>query len=189
MIGKCGNCDGSFEIEIFHCGFGEESYAYCDTCGTTCLLSCWSKLWPQGVKCSQGEIAPEMEPYLRACLCGGRFTKGNSPRCPLCKTPLSADEAAEYLEAQAPGTKRGWRWQRNWSGTYAAVINHSRVVDHFRSWILVFVRFFCLWLKICRTLRSPELHLVAALTFQITSHEITTWSSCLRALLAQNSGV
>ena len=131
MTGRCEPCGENFTIEIFHNGFGDTSYAYCDTCGKTAILSGWSKRWPEGVKCTQAEIAPEMEPYLKPCECGGKFNVGNSPRCPNCKKPLSADQAADYLEQQAPGAKKGWRWQRNWSGLYCAVINGLQVTDNF----------------------------------------------------------
>lgn len=33
--------------------------------------------------------------------------------------PSSAEKATAWIEANAPGTKKGWRWQRNWIGTYA----------------------------------------------------------------------
>jgi hypothetical protein len=129
--GVCEHCHANFAIEIFHNGFGDTSYAYCDTCGQTTILSGWNKRWPEGVKCTQAEIAPEMEPHLQPCGCGGKFTRGNSPRCPACARALSAELAAEYLERQAPGTKKGWHWQRTWSGIYCAVINGRSVKDNF----------------------------------------------------------
>ena len=131
MTGTCEHCRAQFAIEIFHNGFGDTSYAYCETCGRTAILSSWNKRWPKGVKCTQAEIAPEMEPHLQHCECGGRFTKGASPRCPKCKNVLSADKAAEYIESQSPGTQKGWRWQRNWSGLYCAVVDGQQVVNNF----------------------------------------------------------
>lgn len=131
MTGTCEHCGGTFAIEIFHNGFGDSSYTYCERCGETAILSGWSRQWPKDVKCTQAEIAAEMERHLQKCECGGKFTKGNSPRCPLCKEPLSAEKATEYIEAQAPGTKGGWRWQRNWHGLYCAVIENRRVTDNF----------------------------------------------------------
>lgn len=133
MTGTCEHCGEVFGIDIFHCGFSDSSYAYCDTCGSTAVLDGWSKQWPPGVKCTQAEIPSGMEPHLTLCPCGGRFARGNSPRCPKCKRPLSAEKAADYLEAQAPGTKQGWRCQRNWTDTYCAVINGHRVIDNFES--------------------------------------------------------
>jgi hypothetical protein len=74
-----------------------------------------------------------MEQYLEPCECGGRFSKGNSPRCPQCGQALSADKATGYIEAQSPGTAKGWRWQGNWRETYCAVINGQSVKDNFKT--------------------------------------------------------
>lgn len=133
MTGTCDQCGEKFKIEIFHNGFGDSSYAYCDTCGMTAILSGWHKQWPPGVKCTQAEIASEMEPYLKLCECGGRFAKGNSPRCPRCKQQLSAEKATEYIEQQSPGARKGWRWQRSWTGLYCAVVDGRRVADIFQE--------------------------------------------------------
>jgi hypothetical protein len=84
------------------------------------------------VKCTQAEIAKEMEPRLEPCSCSGRFLKGSSPRCPHCKKPLSASKATSFIEDQAPGTKKGWRWQQTWSGIYGAIINGLRISDNFK---------------------------------------------------------
>jgi hypothetical protein len=131
IIGSCENCLANFKMDLIHNGFNESVYAYCDTCGKTAVLSGWSKQWPQNVKGKHGEMNPEMEPFLRPCDCGGRFTTGSSPRCPECKKPLSAVLAAEYIERQAPGAKKGWRWQRNWSGMYCVIVEGKRVLDNF----------------------------------------------------------
>ena len=63
--------------------------------------------------------------------CDSKFSKGNTPRCPNRKQPLSAEAAARYIEPQSPGTKKGWRWQRGWDGLYCAVINDQCVKDNF----------------------------------------------------------
>jgi hypothetical protein len=132
MTGKCGDCGGAFDLELLHCGFGDCSYAYCDRCGKTAILSGWDKRWPKGIKLTQAEIPVEMESHLAPCDCGGKFTKGNAPRCPHCGERLSADQAAEHIEAQAPGTKKGWRWQKTWQGLYCIVVNGRSVSDNFR---------------------------------------------------------
>ncbi len=131
VTGSCEHCGESFAIKIFHNGFGDSSYAYCGACGKTAILSCWDIRWPKGVKCTLAEIAPEMERYLLPCDCGGKFSKGNSPRCPKCQQVISADKATRYIEAQSPGTAKGWRWQRSWQGLYCAVINDLSVKDNF----------------------------------------------------------
>jgi hypothetical protein len=58
--------------------------------------------------------------------------KGAAPRCPHCHDTLSAEFATSYIEANAPGAKKGWRWQRNWSEMYCIVIEDKRVMDNFR---------------------------------------------------------
>ena len=73
-----------------------------------------------------------MEQYLQPCECGGRFKRGSAPRCPHCNEPLSPELATSYIESNAPGTKKGWRWQRNWSGLYCIVIEDKRVDNKFR---------------------------------------------------------
>src|SRR5271156_4465348 len=127
--GHCENCQESFEYNIYHSGFGDCSYAYCDTCGMTSILSMWDKRWP---KLPPGylhhrEICPDFEPFIRPCTCGGSFKKGASPRCPHCRRVLSAEAATSFIEKNAKGTKKGWRWQRNWTDTYCIVIDDKLV--------------------------------------------------------------
>jgi hypothetical protein len=127
-IGSCEHCHEPFRYAIYHCGFGDCSYAYCDLCGQTAILSMWDKSWPELSDCEvQQEICSAMEPLLKSCECGGRFKKGSAPRCPHCTERLSADSAASYVEANAPGTKKGWRWQRNWRGLYCMVVEGKRI--------------------------------------------------------------
>ena len=132
-IGICEHCNTNFEYVIFHCGFGDCSYAYCDLCGRTAILSMWDKRWPKLSNCEvQQEICTAMEAHIDACECGGSFRKGNSPRCPNCNMTISADLATSYIERNAPGTLKGWRWQRTWSGTYGIVIEGKRIDNNFR---------------------------------------------------------
>jgi len=44
--------------------------------------------------------------YLMPWTCGSKFSKGNTPRRPNCKQPLSAEAAARYIEPQSPETKK-----------------------------------------------------------------------------------
>ncbi len=78
----------------------------------------------------QQEICAAMEPFLKPCECNGAFRRGSSPRCLHCKQPISADPAP-YIETNAPGTAKGWRWQRNWTGLYCIVIEDRWVEDNF----------------------------------------------------------
>jgi hypothetical protein len=132
--GRCEHCAKTFSYQLYHCGFGDCSYAYCDTCGMTSVLSLWSTKMPKTASdCpSQQEICAELEQYLEPCACGGLFRKGSSPRCPNCRNALSAEVASAYLEKNAPGTKKGWRWQRNWHQTYCIVVEGRQVNDNFR---------------------------------------------------------
>ena len=62
----------------------------------------------------------------------GSFLKGAAPRCSHCDEPLSANSAAFYIERNAPGTVKGWRWQQNWSGCYCIVIEGKKVDNNVR---------------------------------------------------------
>ena len=130
-IGKREHCQQRFGYWLGHCGFGECVYAYCDSCGKTAILSIWDKRMPKLPGCpGQQEMCSEMEPYVQPCDCGGRFRRGAGPRCPRCNKPLSAELATSYIENNAPGTKKGWRWQRNWSGLYCIVVEEKKVDDN-----------------------------------------------------------
>jgi hypothetical protein len=131
--GICEHCHCSFQYWLAHCGFGDCVYAYCDSCGKTAILSLWDKRMPKLPNCpGQQEMCSMMEPYLQPCDCGGNFRRGCTPRCPCCREPLSADLAASYIESNAPGVQKGWRWQRNWSSIYCMVIEGNRVDNNFR---------------------------------------------------------
>jgi hypothetical protein len=131
--GLCESCDGKFEYALIHNGFADTAYAYCDECGMTALLSGWYDKIPEGVLLRiHGPIETEMESCLQACPCGGSFRRDASPRCPHCNVPLSAELATRYIEKDAPGAKRGWRWQRHWLGMYAIVIEGRVVNDNWR---------------------------------------------------------
>jgi hypothetical protein len=100
----------------------------------TAILSYWNKQMPKlplGFAAQQ-EICSEFEQYIQPCECGGVFRKGSFPRCPHCAQTLSAEAATTYIEANAPGTKKGWRWQRNWHDIYCIVIENRRVNDNFK---------------------------------------------------------
>ena len=136
--GRCETCGKTFGYYLIHCGFGDCSYAYCDKCGCTAVLSYWS--WdrspntprlPDGCP-PQQEICADWEPYLQSCECGGQFKKGASPRCPHCIERLSPELATTYIEKNAPGTKVGWTWQRNWHETYCIVIENRSVTDNYK---------------------------------------------------------
>lgn len=136
--GQCEHCGKTFGYYLIHCGFGDCSYAYCDKCGCTAVLSYWSwdqiRIAPQlPAGCvPQKEICEDWEPFLQLCKCGGHFKKGAWPRCPHCSEQISPDVAATYIERNALGTEKGWRWQRNWHDTYCIVIDNRMVEDNYR---------------------------------------------------------
>jgi hypothetical protein len=79
------------------------------------------------------EINSDVEPFLLSCSCGGYFRKGAMPRCPHCMEPLSAEYAAVSIEKNAPGTAKGWRWQKNWNGPYCMAIEDPSNPGKFRT--------------------------------------------------------
>jgi hypothetical protein len=122
--GDCEHCGRLFRYSLWHSGFGDNSYAYCDDCGMLGTIGYSHEQvadFPQ-LSAKYMEIDQAWEPHLRPCLCGGRFRKGTSPRCPYCHQALSAMYSAAHMERQARGAPKGWRWQRNWSGTYCMAI-------------------------------------------------------------------
>jgi hypothetical protein len=70
-----------------------------------------------------------VEKSLKPCPCGGSFTAAASPRRPHCRQSLSPVLAKKYIEANAPGTHKGWTWQENWDGIYAIIIDNQLVED------------------------------------------------------------
>ncbi|WP_109488430.1 hypothetical protein [Occallatibacter savannae] len=122
--GDCEHCGRFYRYTLWHSGFGDNSYAYCDTCGMLALFN-YSNEYVSALPSPAdkfGEIESSWEPWLQPCPCGGQFRKGASPRCPSCNQKLSATHAAAHIEAQALGA-RGWRWQNSWSGIYCIAMN------------------------------------------------------------------
>ena len=122
--GDCEHCGMFYRYSLWHSGFGDNSYAYCDQCG---LLATISYTNPEvarmpAISDQYAEIEKSWEPFLRPCGCGGSFSKGAAPRCPSCREQLSPTYAADHIEEQARGAPRGWRWQNNWSGVYCLAI-------------------------------------------------------------------
>ena len=124
--GKCEHCGIEFPYRLINNGFNESAYAYCSECGTTAILDFWRM--PEGLGITPHQpITADNEDLLQACSCGGRFRASAEPRCPQCQCQLSATSARTWLEANAPGTAQGWRWQNTWHGLYAIVIAERAV--------------------------------------------------------------
>lgn len=129
--GVCDRCGRSFGYHLIHNGFNETCYAYCADCGMTAFMDTYYEDRP-GLPRHRA-ITSGAERFLAPCECGGSFEPGAAPRCPHCRNVLSANAAATWIEAAAPGTAGGWRWQRNWEGLYAIVIEYRSVHNPWRE--------------------------------------------------------
>jgi hypothetical protein len=132
LNGKCGECGKRFGYYLIHNGFNDSSYAYCSSCGMAALLSVY-QIPKIGVRLEPFQaIKPEIEPFLQNCSCGGKFQSGAMPRCPHCHAHLSATQATSFIEAQAEGAKKGWRWQQNWTGLYCLIVENKFISDNWK---------------------------------------------------------
>jgi hypothetical protein len=121
--GKCEHCGTGFVYELWHAGFSDIAYAYCDTCGRTATFHAWGGgVPPETLIRFHQPISRDAESEVERCECGGRFRGDASPRCPKCGQPLSPHKATAWIEANAPGTAKGWRWQHSWTGLYAICV-------------------------------------------------------------------
>ena len=135
--GDCEHCGRFYRYTLWHSGFGDNSYAYCDACG---MLGILNYLNPHvagfppliSAVCRDRDIVGAV---LEPCACGGHFRRGASPRCPSCLEPLSPLHAAPHIEAQATGAGRGWQWQRNWSGVYCMAMDDPQAPGRPRQMI------------------------------------------------------
>ena len=118
--GTCPACGSHFPYMMIHNGFNDSAFAYCDSCGGAALLDVYGA--PKGISLTFGPIPEEIETRLAACPCGGHFRSAATPRCPSCHAPLDAKAVASFIEANAPGAKKGWKWQRSWNGIYCVVV-------------------------------------------------------------------
>jgi len=129
-VGHCPRCSTAFDYRLYHSGFSDAAYAYCDRCGMTALLDGWNSDIPSNAGLQLHErIGPSVEPFLAPCSCGGRFLARAVPRCPTCSDALDPHAVRTFLEANAPGTAKGWRWQGSWDGLYFIVVNDRLVRD------------------------------------------------------------
>ena len=129
-IGVCEHCHTEFSYYLVHNGFNDSAYAYCDTCEQCTILTRSHKPIPPGAGLSVYQrISNDVESFLKPCPCGGMFRADADPRCLHCRQVLSPVLVRKYLEGNAPGTKKGWKWQNNWSGIYSIVIANKCVND------------------------------------------------------------
>jgi hypothetical protein len=129
-VGTCSACESHFRYAIIHTGFADAAYAYCDTCGMTASLNGWAADIPPAAELKvHARITESVEPYLAPCECGGRFRATARPRCPRCRDELPAEAVRKFIEANASGIAKGWRWQGTWDGLYCIVIEGRVVKD------------------------------------------------------------
>jgi hypothetical protein len=133
-VGVCEHCYKTFSYYLVHNGFNDSAYAYCDSCEYSVSLSGRYKGIPDQAhlqihKC----ISKDVEPFLKSCTCGGTFRADGGPRCPHCRQSLSPIIAKKYIEANAPGTKKGWQWQDNWSDIYSVIIDGKSVTNWWKD--------------------------------------------------------
>ena len=129
--GTCEHCNYRFGYRLIHNGFNDSAYGYCDLCGQTAIMSGWNQ--PKSITVTlkyYQAIEGSAEHLLNSCPCGGAFKGTASPRCPDCRKALSPVSAAAWIEANAPATKMGWRWQQNWQSIYCIVIGDRLVEDN-----------------------------------------------------------
>jgi hypothetical protein len=132
--GVCEHCRFTFPYALVHNGFNDSAFAYCDSCGATCILDGWLRGIPAGAGFKpHGPVPLSAEPFLAGCACGGHFRGSASPRCPRCRGELSAKAAHSWIEANAPGSAKGWKWQGSWDGLYCVVIAGRCVRDNWLS--------------------------------------------------------
>jgi hypothetical protein len=125
--GVCDRCGRTFAYHLIHNGFNESCYGYCSACGMTALIDTLYRDRTADGFPRHRAITPGAERFLAPCSCGGSFLSGAGPRCPHCNEVLSANAAASWIESAAPGTKKGWRWQRDWEDLYAIIIEQRYV--------------------------------------------------------------
>ncbi|HEX7530137.1 MAG TPA: hypothetical protein VF333_03255 [Pyrinomonadaceae bacterium] len=118
-----------FSVPTDSHGFNDSAYAYCNQCSFTVLLNGWHPA-AQRVKLKiHQRITSDIEGLLKPCPCGGVFRTSADPKCPHCIRSLSAAKATVYIERDAPGAAKGWRWQQSWSGIYSIILNDKLVND------------------------------------------------------------
>ena len=100
-IVKCRACGSTYPVKhIYHAGFSDTGFLYCDRDTTVVTFSSFDKIFEQlqsGVTAKHpwalGEEGPEedirqIESHLIRCPCGGKFSFSNPLLCPNCRGVL-----------------------------------------------------------------------------------------------------
>ncbi len=107
--GDCEHCGQLYRYSLWHSGFGDNSYAYCDECGMLAILNHTNPQVAGFPKSTQqyGEIEESWEALLQPCVCGGHFCKGASPRCLHCNHELICHPCRSALGTAGSGNIQG----------------------------------------------------------------------------------
>ena len=131
--GTCDSCTRTFAYYLIHNGFNESCYAYCSVCGMTAVIDTrYEDRTAEGFP-RHRSITSAAEQSMAPCPCGGSFKAGAAPRCTHCTEKLSATAASGWIEASVAGSAQGWRWQGDWEGLYAIVIEDRLVSNPLRT--------------------------------------------------------
>jgi hypothetical protein len=135
--GDCEHCGRFYRYSLWDCGFGGNSYAYCDKCGMLGILNYSNPQVAGFPPLSQqyAEIDASWEELLGPCVCGGHFRRGAAPRCPDCLEQLSPVHAAKHIATQTTAAAKGWQWQNNWSGVYCMAMDDPNAPGNPRQMI------------------------------------------------------
>jgi hypothetical protein len=108
IISTCESCGKSFLYRMYHVGFSDVDYYYCDSCTNYLAVSLWDEKYKQlQDKLTVKRIEPFSQPYnfsdyeiqlnlenykliedqFISCTCGGRFRFLANCLCPFCKVP------------------------------------------------------------------------------------------------------
>jgi phage FluMu protein Com len=133
--GDCEHCNRTFHYTLLNAGFGDYSYAYCDSCGMLATFSYSHSLSVNlpPVSAPHQVIDRAWEPFLNPCACGGHYRANAAPRCLFCNSVLSAEHAATYIERNTKGAPRGWHWQGNWTDIYCLAMEDPRAPGSLRQ--------------------------------------------------------
>jgi hypothetical protein len=59
--GKCEHCEESFTYELWHTGFSDAAYAYCEKCGCVAMVDAWTA--PKGEPKGFGRVLLVFYPF------------------------------------------------------------------------------------------------------------------------------
>lgn len=104
----CPSCSNTIRLEqmhIYHAGFSNLGFLYCDTCPNILEFSTYNRNYVAIVGGKHPwtlvhKDKKKVEDHLRQCSCGGKFKFDLKPRCPYCKSNLESfpNDNLHFLE-------------------------------------------------------------------------------------------